>query len=256
LITEPAGRRRQRVWVVLPAYDEEASLPLLLDRLGEAMAEADLVYRVVVVDDGSRDATPEIAARYARTMPLEVVTHPVNLGLGAAIRDGLTRAAEAAAPGDAIVSLDADNSHSPELIHRMVRRLREGNDVVIASRYRPGSVVRGVPAVRRVLSRIGGVLFKVVFPIPGVRDYTCGFRAYRAGALQQALADHGAAFFDQEGFQAMVDVLLKLRGRGLVFAEVPMVLRYDHKGGASKMRVGRTIGKTLGLMLRRRLGGR
>jgi len=104
------------------------------------------------------------------------------------------------------------------------------------------------------MSRFGSLLFRVVLPIPGVRDYTCGFRAFRASVLQGAIAEYGRGFVDQEGFQSMVDILLKLRGRGLVFGEVPMVLRYDRKEGASKMDVRRTTTATLRLMLRRRLG--
>lgn len=247
-------RRRQHLWIVLPAYNEEASLPPLLERIEAAMLEAALPYHVVIVDDGSKDSTWQIVQEAAGRMPIVPLQHAVNQGLGATIRDGLTHAAEVADADDIIVSLDADNSHPPELIPRMVARVREGNDVVIASRYRPGSAIRGVSLFRRALSFWGGWLFRIVFPIAGVRDYTCGFRAYRGEVLQRALAEHGDAFFDQEGFQCMVDILLKLSRSPWVFWEVPLVLRYDLKGGASKMRVGSTITNTLALLLRRRLG--
>ena len=136
----------------------------------------------------------------------------------------------------------------------MVRQIREGHDVVIASRYRRGSHVRGVPLPRRILSYLGGILFKLVFPIKGVRDYTCGYRAYRAELLQSVVSDNQRPFFDQDGFQVMVDILLKLRRiPGLIFGEVPLILRYDLKSGASKMDVGATIGNTLRLMVKRRL---
>lgn len=249
-------RRRQHVWVVLPAYNEERDLPPLLSRVADAMDEARLAYTVVLVDDGSSDGTVAASQRLAAEVPfqLELVAHSVNLGLGAAIRDGLLAATERADPRDIVITMDADNSHTPELILRMVRLVREGNDVVIASRYRQGSRVRGVPWVRRLLSGVGRWLFTVIFPTPGVRDYTCGYRAYRAGLLQEAARRYGAGLFDQDGFQAMVDILLKLRRMDVVFHEVPLILRYDLKEGASKMRVWRTIRKTLALMLARRLG--
>jgi dolichol-phosphate mannosyltransferase len=92
----------------------------------------------------------------------------------------------------------------------------------------------------------------VTFPIRGVRDYTCGYRAYRAGVLQQVTSDD-PNFFDQNGFQVMVDILLKLRrDKDLLFGEAPLILRYDLKSGASKMDIGATITGTLKLMLRRR----
>jgi dolichol-phosphate mannosyltransferase len=242
--------------VVLPAYNEEAALPVLLEAIDGAMSAAELPYRIVLVDDGSADHTPEIAERYVARLPLIVERHPVNLGLGATLRDGLTRASELAAATDVLVTLDADNSQPAGLIPRMVRAVDAGRDVVIASRYRPGSRVFGVSLVRRALSYWGSWLFRLVLPIPGVRDYTCGFRAYRAEVLQRALVERGQGFFDQQGFQSMVDVLLKLRGRGLTFGEVPLVLRYDLKEGASKMRVLKTIRSTLALIVRRRVRGR
>lgn len=248
--TTAAGRRR--VWVVLPAFNEERSLPSLLEAIDGSMVEAGLPYEIVLLDDGSDDRTPDIARAYADHLPVRLHRHPVNLGLGAAVRDGLIEASEKADAEDVIVTMDADNSQSPALIERMVGMVGEGCDVVIASRFRPGSRVRGVPLLRRAMSYWGSRLFRLVFPISGVRDYTCGYRAYRAAVLQGALAAHGREFFDQEGFQCMVDILLKLRGVGLTFGEVPLVLRYDLKEGASKMRVLRTAGSTLALIVKRR----
>lgn len=249
---ELTALRRQFYWVVLPAYNEERSLPPLLDRIAEAMFEADASYRIVVVDDGSSDSTARIAEEYARNIPLVLERHPVNLGLGMTIRDGLLKAIEMADPRDVIITMDADNSHNPELIARMGQLVREGNDVVIASRYQHGSTTRGVSGFRRFLSFGAGWLFRIVFPIPGVRDYTCGFRAYKAEALKRAVERYGDGMFDQQGFQCMVDILLKMRALNPIFTEVPMVLRYDMKEGASKMKVARTVRNTLLLMLRRR----
>ncbi len=247
-------RRRQCIWIVLPAYDEERDLETLLHSIDESMFEAGLVYRVVVVDDGSTDGTAAIAARCAAELPIHLERHEVNQGLGATIRDGLVKAAEMARAGDLVVTMDADNSHTPELILRMVRLAREGHDVVIASRYRPGSRVRGVSRGRRVLSWVGNWVFRLLFPIPGVRDYTCGYRVYRASLLQRVVERRGREFFEQEGFQCMVDILLKLRGEDLIFGEVPLILRYDLKTGGSKMQVGRTARKTLALIWKRRFG--
>jgi dolichol-phosphate mannosyltransferase len=243
---------RRKIWIVLPAYNEELDLPVLLERIDEAAEEALLNIEILLVDDGSSDHTAEVGQIWANKLPIQVMSHEKNLGLGATLRDGVQWACRLAQPNDVIVTLDSDNTHTPELILRMVRMVREGHDVVIASRFVRGSRVRGVPSSRRILSRVAAVMFKVAFPIPGVRDYTCGYRAYRAGLLQDVTAaDPG--FFDQDGFQVMVDILLKLRrNRDLIFGEVPLILRYDLKEGSSKMDVGGTIVATLGLMWRRR----
>ena len=120
------------------------------------MEEAGLRFEILVIDDGSTDDTFGISEQWANKVPLRVRRHDRNEGLGATLRDGVEWACQLADPKDVIVTLDADNSHTPELILRLVRMVREGHDVVIASRFRPGSSVRGVPLNRRVLSRLAG----------------------------------------------------------------------------------------------------
>jgi dolichol-phosphate mannosyltransferase len=105
-----------------------------------------------------------------------------------------------------------------------------------------------------MLSSGASTLLRLLFPTTGIRDYTCGYRAYRASVLKRAIAQHGQAFVDQDGFQCMVDILLKLRNQRCVFGEVPIVLRYDRKQGESKMKVARTVFATLRLVAARRFG--
>lgn len=235
-----------RTFVVLPAYNEEAGLAALLDKLELALSDID--YHVIVVDDGSHDAT----AAVARSRGAELLQHPQNMGLGATVRDGLVHAGSLAKPGDTVVVLDADDTHPPSRILAMQRKLEDGYDVVIASRFRLGSRVVGVSWSRRLYSWGASWLFQLFYPISGVRDFTCGFRAYRAEALQKALACYGPGLVDRDGFECMVDTLLKLRQLKLRFTEVPFVLRYDRKAGATKMNVRRTIVNTLLLMVKRK----
>ena len=108
--------------------------------------------------------------------------------------------------------------------------------------------------VRRFLSYAGSFVIRTMFPIRGVKDFTCGYRAYRAPVLRQAVAKYREEFINQEGFQCMVDILLKLSRMGLRFGEVPLVLRYDRKSGKSKMKVFKTAYGTLVLLFKRRLG--
>ncbi len=252
--SSPVPHVRRGVLVVLPVFNEEARIRSLLTHIDEDMDDAGLTYRIILVDDGSRDATRAIAEECAARVPIRMMRHEVNLGLGATIRDGLVAAADSAGERDIIVTMDADDTHAPGLILRMVRMISEGYDVVIASRYREGSRCVGVPAYRLALSHGASWLFRLVFPTKGVRDYTCGYRAYRARVVRDAIARYGEGFLDQDGFQCMVDILLKLRRMHLIFGEVPFVLRYDQKEGGSKMNVPRTVKDTLLLMWKRRLG--
>ncbi len=251
-IPAPWERLPAKILVVLPAYNEEENLGDLLRRIDQTMYEGGQDYEVIIVDDGSKDRTGAIAEGYATYMPIHYHLHAVNRGLGVTIRDGLEIAVKRARERDVIVAMDADNSHDPGLIHSMVRRIQEGNDVVIASRYQRGSYIRGVPFHRQLLSLGARMLFQLAFPVSGVRDYTCGYRAYRPDVLREAYRHFGSKFVSEAGFQCMVDILLKLRVKDAIFCEEPMVLRYDLKGGVSKMKVVKTIFATLRLLMQRR----
>lgn len=245
----PAGRfRPSKVFVTLPAYNEQEALPELLERIGEGFANSAMPYEVIVVDDGSQDATAQIVAQMSFQMPIHLVQHEVNQGLGATIRDGLKEALDRAGERDIIVTMDADNTHPPGLIDRMVGLIHEGCDVVIASRFQSGSRVIGVPIERHFLSIGARALFTIIAPTRGVRDYTSGYRAYKTEVIRRGFAEHGDQFVGERGFSCMADVLLKLRNQGVLFGEAPLRLRYDQKGGDSKMQVMKTVWLTLKLL--------
>ena len=240
--------------MVLPAYNEEANIGNLLRRIFESLTDENLGFSIIVVNDGSSDRTRQILEEYGRDFPLIVHHHEENQGLGATIRDGLRHAADVASERDIIITMDADESHTPGLMIRMIRMIREGYDVVIASRYQRGSRVYGLSLHRKIISHAASLLMRVLFPTSGVSDYTCGYRAYRAEALKQAYSQYGDTLVNEEGFQCMVDILLKLRKLPLIFGEVPLILRYDLKRGQSKMRLMHTAVKTLRLLWTRRTG--
>jgi dolichol-phosphate mannosyltransferase len=237
-----AGTRgkMRTVWLVLPAYNEAENLPPLLDRVGASWTGR-FPFRVLVVDDGSRDETVAVAAAAPRRVPVDVVRHDRNRGLAAAIRTGIAEVCRRAGRDDVVVTMDADNSHPPELVPLMLERIDDGYDLVIASRFVRGGREEGVPWRRRMLSRMAGLVFCSACPIPGVRDYTTGFRAYRAALLQDLWRIYGDRLIEAAAFSVMTEILLKARAVRPRIAEVPLVLRYDLKEGASKMRLGRTM---------------
>ncbi|BCX06111.1 MAG: dolichol-phosphate mannosyltransferase [Candidatus Roseilinea sp.] len=246
------------IFIVLPAYNEAEALPRLLARIA-AVSDAHFGggLRVILANDGSTDGTPGLARAAADThrLHLDILTHKVNRGLGEAIKTGLKGALErSTSDDDVIITMDSDDTHLPGLIPRMVMMIEEGNDLVIASRYQHGSRMLGIPRYRQLLSTGLSWLFRIVYPIPGARDYSCGYRAYRAGALRAALNRFGDSLFVERGFACMVDILIKMHLAGATVNEVPMILRYDRKPGATKMPVKKTIVQTFRLLARRRFG--
>lgn len=244
------------IYVIFPAYNEERVIrPTLLALAGAMRGGA--AYRAVLVDDGSADRTIAEAERAVEesggTLPLTVLRHETNRGLGAGLRTGIYWCLDHAGESDVIVTLDADNTHPPAMIPSLVDKLSEGYDLVIASRYRSGAEVHGVPAHRRALSDVGRLVFQTLYPIPGVRDYTCCFRAYRAPLLARARRVYGESLCTARGFEAVMDLLLRLGPLGARVHEVGFVLDYGDRVGQSKMKVLRTIRSTIALLARRRV---
>jgi dolichol-phosphate mannosyltransferase len=242
------------VRVVLPAYNEQDALEKLIERIVETLGETPWSYDILVVDDGSSDRTVSVVRKLQNFYPIKLVCHERNQGLGAAITTCLTSGMEGLNSDDIVVAMDADNTHPPQLIARMVPMIREGYDIVIASRFQTGGRVVGLAKHREWLSLGARVMMQVVFPIRGCRDYTCGYRAYRVGMLRDAAVRLGGKLTNEEGFACMADLLLNLNGLGAVIGEVPLLLRYDFKRGASKMKIFQTVQRTLRMALRHRFG--
>jgi dolichol-phosphate mannosyltransferase len=244
------------IWVVLPAWNEERAIRPTLLALWCACRNREDAYTAVLVDDGSTDHTVAEArgavAESGGELPLIVLSHGRNQGLGAGLRTGIYWVLDHGNDHDVVVTLDADNTHPPALIPDLVARVRQGADISIASRYRVGSEVHGVPTYRRALSDIARLLFSTLYPIPGVRDYTCCFRAYRVALLRRARVVYGEELCTARGFEAVMDLLLRLGTLNVKVSELGFVLDYGDRVGHSKMKVLRTIKSTLLLLTKRR----
>ena len=243
--------------VIFPAFNEEKVIRPTLLALAKAYAGREHEVRAVLVDDGSTDRTIEEAQRAVAEsggkLSLTVLQHEVNRGLGAGLRTGIYWCLDHSGEDDVIVTLDADNTHPPAMIPGMVAKLADGYDLVIASRYRAGAEVHGVPGYRRALSDVGRLVFQALYPIPGVRDYTCCFRAYRVPLLRRARLVYGEELCTARGFEAVMDLLLRLGPIGVRVHEVGFVLDYGGRVGQSKMKVLKTIRSTIALLTKRRI---
>jgi dolichol-phosphate mannosyltransferase len=225
------------IFVLLPAYNEEDALRPLLQKVDTVLRAMPAEYRVVVVDDGSSDRTAEVLTELSQRYPIDVITHRMNRGLGETERDGFEYIVMQASEGDVVVRMDCDDTHDPVYIPAMVDRLAAGDEVVIASRYAPGGGQIGVDWYRRTISRCANLLMKTVFPIRGVREYTCGYRAYRAALLKDAIDIFQNRFIDLKGlgFTGTVETIIKCKHLGARVGEVGFVLRYDQKMSSSKV---------------------
>ena len=245
--------------MAVPCYNEEENVPLL----GQSFIEVSrlvgpaLEWEVHWIDDASTDGTADAIRTLGEGgigVKFTSERHPDNRGLTGGLRTAFRHFAKRCGEDGSIVGcglLDGDNSHHPGHFPGMLGVLSRGFDVVIASRYQPGSRTLGVVWWRQILSRGMSVLFRLARPLPGARDYSCGFRLYRPSLCRKLWKSHGERVVTEESFACMVELLVRCHEAGAVMAEFPMLLRYDLKGGRSKMRFFRTIAGTLRVLLRR-----
>jgi dolichol-phosphate mannosyltransferase len=216
---EPLGQ----VAVIIPTYNERDNLEPIVGRIRAAVPDAD----ILVVDDNSPDGTGEIAEKLTASDPRVHVLHrPGKSGLGTAYIAGFTWGLEHGY--GVLVEHDADGSHDPADLPRMLTAL-ERADLVIGSRYVPGGTVVNWPKSREILSRGANIYVRIMLGI-GIHDATAGFRAYRAATLRAIGLDQ----IESQGYCFQIDLTLRTARRGLVIREVPITFT-ERARGASKM---------------------
>jgi dolichol-phosphate mannosyltransferase len=212
-----------RVVMVIPTYDEAANLAWIVGRLRRAQPDVD----VLVVDDRSPDGTGRIADELAAADPQVRVLHrPGKGGLGAAYLHGFEHAL--AEGYDVIGEMDADGSHQPEQLSRLLTALVDA-DLVIGSRWVPGGSVVNWPLRRELLSRGGNLYVRALLGI-GVRDATAGYRLFRRTTLEKI----DLATVRSTGYVFQTDLAVRTLRAGLVVREVPIDF-VERVRGESKM---------------------
>lgn len=212
-----------RIIVLVPTYNERDSLPLVVQRLRAAEPDLD----VLVIDDDSPDGTGAVADELAAGDPqIQVLHRSAKEGLGKAYLSGFQWAIDRGY--QAVVEMDADGSHQPEQVGRLVAGAVHA-DLVIGSRWIPGGSVSNWPSRRKALSVTANTYSRGLLGI-GVHDSTAGFRLYRVAALQAMdLSEVASA-----GYCFQIDLTLRALDRGLTVIEVPIdFVERDH--GESKM---------------------
>lgn len=217
------GAVGRRIVVIMPTYNERQNLESMAGRLRDAVPDADLL----VVDDNSPDGTGDLADKLTEGDPHVHVMHRTEkAGLGRAYVAGFTWALESGY--DLIVEMDADGSHRPEDLPKLLAEA-ERADAVIGSRYVPGGTVVNWPKSREILSRGANVYNRIMLGVR-IKDATGGFRVYRAETLRKI----DLQSIDSAGYCFQIDMTLRVLQAGLVLTEVPITF-VERELGASKM---------------------
>lgn len=231
--------------VVIPTYNELENLPIILDRLQQARPDV----HVLVVDDGSPDGTGRLADEKAAADPerIHVMHRTAKAGLGAAYLAGF--AWGLARHYEVVVEMDADGSHAPEQLYRLLDAVDGGADLVIGSRYVDGGAVRNWPVRRLVLSKTANTYARLLLGV-GIHDITAGYRAYRRTVLEKI----GLDAVDSKGYCFQVDLTWRAVNNGFTITEVPITFT-ERELGVSKMS-GSNIREAMVKVARWGIGGR
>lgn len=212
-----------RILVIVPTYNEREALPLIVERIRASVPEAD----ILVADDNSPDGTGAIADSLAASdAHVQVMHRHGKEGLGAAYIAGFTWGLQNGY--DVLVEMDADGSHQPEQLPRLLDALR-GADLVLGSRWIPGGGTENWSKGREVLSRGGNAYTRAMLGVP-IHDATGGYRAFRADTLRR-LDLHTVA---SQGYCFQVDLAWRTVQRGMTVKEVPITF-VERSVGDSKM---------------------
>jgi dolichol-phosphate mannosyltransferase len=219
----PQNQSSGRVAVIIPTYDERENIVSITARVRSSVPEAD----VLIVDDNSPDGTGEVADDLAAGDSQVHVQHrPTKAGLGPAYIAGFRWALERSY--DVIVEMDADGSHQPEELPRLLRGLN-GADVVLGSRWVPGGQVVNWPRSRQILSRAGNAYARAALGIR-TQDVTAGYRAYRASVLRSIDLEN----VQSQGYCFQIDLVRRALKAGLTVVELPITF-VERTRGDSKM---------------------
>ena len=212
-----------RVVMVIPTYNEAMNLRDVVDRLRVAQPDVD----ILVVDDSSPDGTGALADELAAADPQVSVLHrPRKEGLGAAYLHGFRVAMDRGY--DVIGEMDADGSHQPEQLHRLLEALPDA-DLVIGSRWVPGGSIQNWPRSRELLSRGGNLYTRMLLGI-SVRDATAGYRLFRRTTLERIHLEEIVSL----GYVFQAELAYRTLGEGLRVVEVPIDF-VERVQGDSKM---------------------
>ncbi len=216
-------------WLILPTFDEAENIEAIVAAALPALAAGSPAgFRLLVVDDSSPDGTGAIADRLAMEHEaVEVLHRPRREGLGPAYLAGFRHALAAGA--DRVLEMDADFSHDPRYLTRLLAAVDAGADLALGSRYVAGGAVTDWGLLRRMLSRGGCAYAQLVLGV-AVHDLTGGFKCFRREVLEAIDLDTVRS----QGYAFQVELTYRAVGRGFKVSEVPIVFR-DRRLGHSKM---------------------
>jgi len=219
------SKKKPSVAIMLPTYCEAGNIESLIMEIKNLKPDS----LIVVIDDSSHDGTAsiveELQKKYGNIL---VFTRPAKLGLGTAITDGFKVILSLENPPDYIITMDADYSHNPQTIPKLLAAAEKGYDLVIGSRYKEGSRIVGWHILRRLISRVANFIASTMVGMR-IRDCTSGFRCYSRAYVESVIR-----YLHSQTYEIQIETVKQAWTRGFKVKEVPITFE-NRKRGKSKL---------------------
>jgi dolichol-phosphate mannosyltransferase len=225
LLNKEKARANPPVAIILPTYCEAETIESLIHELLNSIPNT----TIIVIDDSSPDGTAEIV-RKLQEQNKNILLHvrPTKLGLGTAITTGFQLALSLPNHPQHIITMDADYSHSPQDIPRLLNEAENGKDLVVGSRYAKGGKIVGWSPIRLIISRIANIIAFTVTKIH-LKDFTSGFRCYSAKCLNSVLPH-----LHSQTYEIQIETIRQAANMKLKIKETPVTFT-NRKTGKSKL---------------------
>lgn len=243
----------RKVYSVLPVYNEGESIYNLLKSYGDVQNRHHIDFKIIVINDFSKDQSEDYIKQAMKdfvNLDITYINHETNKGLHGSLYTGFKHIKDLIKDDDVLITMDGDNTHNPFLIPSMISKIDEGASIIIASRYLEQSRIFGLSRFRIFLSLGARCLYKVIWQLDGVNDYTCNYRAYRGGLFNKFYNQYKENIIVEQGFTAVCEVLKKMYQIEPYVCEVPMILKYSNKLEESNMKILKTIQQTLKILFK------
>ncbi|MBI3341968.1 polyprenol monophosphomannose synthase [Candidatus Curtissbacteria bacterium] len=240
-----ATSKKDKIAIVIPTYNESENILSLIKAVKKNISTGDII---VIVDDNSPDKTGKIVEKFSKkTKGIYVIHRKGKNGRGSAVLAGFKYAKKF--KPTLYIEMDADFSHKPEDIKRLVKKINEGFDVVIGSRYRKSSKIENWPPQRKIFSRMANLFAKIILNVP-ISDYTNGFRIYTEKASNFLLNQE----LFSKGYILLSETAYKLNNSNFSFGEIAIVF-VNRKRGQSNTNLSEIQNAFFGV-IKIRLAGR
>ena len=230
------------LYILIPIYNESENISKLAKDLSYLLKRIRPVFQIhlILIDDGSTDDTPNQIGRHFQSLPHTTIRYRNNHGPGHAFAGAFASIAKCIRNTDWIFTMEGDNTSKIETLLHMLKRSEEGYDVVLASPYQYGGGFSYVNGIRIFISHMGNGMVKLFLGLRGFHTFSSFLRLIKGQAFHRLQEEYGKRIIESNGFECMVEWLIKMVKIHLRISEVEMQLDWSMRKGKSKIKIFKT----------------